>query len=114
MKPHLASITVKLPAARPLLHRGNSNAVVQLGAYASRERVAAAWEQISKRYPKLRAYAPMTPRFDSPKGTVYRLSIKGFGSQQEAVARCSVLKSHGGACFVRNVAGDAPVEIASR
>ena len=114
VKPHLASITVKLPAARPLLHRGNSNAVVQLGAYASRERVAAAWEQISKRYPKLRAYAPMTARFDSPKGTVYRLSIKGFGSQQEAVARCSVLKSHGGACFVRNVAGDAPVEIASR
>ena len=113
--PQLASVTVKLPAARnAVLHRGKSNAVVQLGAYSSRERVAAAWEQITKRYPKLRAYAPMTARFDGPKGTVYRLAIKGFSSQQEAVARCSVLKGNGGACFVRNVAGDAPIQLASR
>jgi len=113
--PLLASVTVKLPAARnAILHRGKSNAVVQLGAYSSRERVAAAWEQITKRYPKLRAYAPMTARFDGPKGTVYRLAIKGFSSQQEAVARCSVLKGNGGACFVRNVAGDAPIQLASR
>ncbi len=114
VKPQLASITVKLPAARPLLHQGKSGAVVQLGAYGSRERVSTAWEQITKRYPKLRAYAPMTARFDSPKGTVYRLAIKGFSSTQEAVARCSLLKSHGGACFVRNTAGDAPIQLASR
>ena len=114
VKPQLASITVKLPAARPVLHQGKSNAVMQLGAYASRDRVAAAWQQLTKRYPKLRAYAPLTARFDSPKGTVYRLSVKGFGSQQEAIARCSQLKSNGGACFVRNTAGDAPVEFASR
>ena len=114
VKPQLASITVKLPAARPFVHQGHSNAVMQLGAYGSRDRVAVAWEQLTKRYPKLRAFAPQTARFDSPKGTVYRLSVKGFTSQQEAIARCNMLKSHGGACFVRNTAGDAPVEFASR
>jgi D-alanyl-D-alanine carboxypeptidase len=115
LKPQLASITVKLPQARnPILRQGKSNAVVQLGAYGSRERVAVAWEQLTKRYPKLRAYAPMTARFDSPKGTVYRLAVKGFANQQEAIARCSQLKSNGGACFVRNTAGDAPIQLASR
>ena len=114
VKPQLASLTVKVPPARPLLHQGKSNAVVQLGAYSSREGVEAAWAKLTKRYPKLRAYAPMTARFDSPKGTVYRLAIKGFSSQHEAVARCSQLKSSGGACFVRNVAGDSPVQFASR
>jgi len=115
VKPQLASITVKLPHARnPILRQGKSNAVVQLGAYGSRERVAIAWEQLTKRYPKLRAYAPMTARFDSPKGTVYRLAIKGFASQQEAIARCGQLKNNGGACFVRNTAGDAPIQLASR
>jgi hypothetical protein len=114
VKPQLASLTVKLPTARPVLHQGKSNAVVQLGAYSSREGVEAAWGKLTKRYPKLRAYAPMTARFDSPKGTVYRLAIKGFSSQHEAVARCSQLKSNGAACFVRNTAGDAPVQFASR
>ncbi len=89
-------------------------AVVQLGAYRSRERVGAAWAAITKRYPALRAYAPMTARFNSPKGVVYRLAIKGFGSQQEAINRCGLLKSRGGACFVRSVAGDVPVQMASR
>jgi Flp pilus assembly protein TadD len=117
VEPQLASLTVKLPPVRKaaaVLRTGKSNAVVQLGAYGSRERVAAAWDQLTKRYPKLKAYAPMTARFDSPKGTFYRLSIKGFDNQQEAIARCSLLKSRGGACFVRNVAGDAPIQFASR
>ena len=113
----VAALTVKLPPVRKaaaVLRTGKSNAVVQLGAYGSHERVAAAWDQLTKRYPKLKAYAPMTARFDSPKGTVYRLSIKGFDNQQEAIARCNLLKSRGGACFVRNSAGDAPIQFASR
>ena len=52
--------------------------------------------------------------FSARNGTVYRLAIKGFASQQEAIARCRLLKSRGGSCFVRNVAGDAPLQIASR
>ena len=56
----------------------------------------------------------MRARFDSPKGTFWRLSITGFATQREAQSRCQVLKNRGGNCFVRKFAGDAPVQYASR
>lgn len=107
------------PAKRPVarkaaLRRGNSDAVVQLGSYRSPEYVTAAWSTLTKRYPALRNYLPMRARFDSPKGTFWRLSIQGFDSRGEAVSRCEQLKGRGGSCFVRSVAGDAPVQFASR
>ena len=115
-KPKLRKASApKLPPVRnATLRNGKSNAVVQLGAYGSRARVAAAWDVLTKRYPALRGHVPVTARFDSAKGTVYRLSIKGFDSQREAIARCNQLKGRGGNCFVRNVAGDAPIQLASR
>lgn len=88
--------------------------VMQLGAYKSPQYVNAAWAQLTKKYPALRSYLPLRARFDSPKGTFYRLSVQGFATQREALARCQLLKSRGGNCFVRGFAGDAPVEIASR
>ena len=106
--------SVPAPVKKATLRTGKSNAVVQLGAYRSPQYVTAAWNTLTQRYPALRAYLPMRARFDSPKGTFYRLSIQGFESQQEAIARCKLLKSRGGSCFVRNVAGDAPIQIASR
>ena len=56
----------------------------------------------------------MIARFDGPKGTVWRLSVHGFGNQQEAIARCQSLRGKGGSCFVRSIAGDSPVQFASR
>lgn len=107
------------PAKRPqlreaALHRGNSSAVVQLGSYSNPKSVLSAWNAVSRRYSALRAYAPMSARFVSGKGTFFRLSVHGFGSESEASALCSSLKRTGAACFVRNVAGDAPVQIAMR
>ena len=93
---------------------GRSNSVVQLGAYSSPERVAVAWAMLTKRYPALAKYTPMRARFDGPNGTVWRLSIKGFASQDEAMSKCDSLQSKGGQCFVRRLAGDAPVQMASR
>ena len=93
---------------------GRSNSVVQLGAYSSPERVTVAWAMLTKRYPALAKYTPMRARFDGPNGTVWRLSIKGFASQEEAMSKCDSLQSRGGQCFVRRVAGDAPVQMASR
>ncbi len=101
-------------AAFPQVARGNSNSVVQLGAYASRSFVGTAWNKISKKYPALRGYSPATARFASDKGTVYRLSVQGFASDGDARDFCAALKRAGGACFVRTVAGDAPVRMASR
>jgi D-alanyl-D-alanine carboxypeptidase len=109
------------PVARPKAHRVAAvhrapragDAVVQLGAYRSPAYVNAAWNQLTQRHPALRAYLPLRARFDSPKGTFYRLSIQGFSSQREAIARCALLKSRGGNCFVRGAAGDMPVTLAS-
>lgn len=91
-----------------------SNAVVQIGAYSSPERVADAWNQLSRRYPSLAAYRPVSARFVSAKGLVYRLSVKGFESAGDAKDLCMSLRGKGKPCFVRQIAGDAPVEIASR
>lgn len=108
------SETVRRAAAGARKAHGRSKSVVQLGAYSSPQRVTVAWARLSKTYPALRDYTPMRARFDGPNGTVWRLSIKGFASQKEAVVRCKLLKSRGGSCFVRTVAGDAPVQFASR
>jgi Flp pilus assembly protein TadD len=112
----------KKPAkARPVVRRaslqratGNSTAVVQIGAYGSPQRVAAAWNNAARRYAMLRAYSPMSARFNSPKGLVYRLSVRGFGSAEQAKDLCLALRRSGGNCFVRTVAGDQPVRMASR
>ena len=56
----------------------------------------------------------MSARFSSAKGTFYRLSIRGFDSVSQASALCTSLRHQGGTCFVRNLAGDTPVQYASR
>ena len=107
-------VHAKLPKASVRRATGKSGAVVQLGAFGNAERVAAAWNASAKRFGALKRYTPMSARFASAKGTVYRLSVKGFGSVGEANALCASVRRSGGSCFVRNIAGDAPVQFASR
>jgi Flp pilus assembly protein TadD len=110
-----AAAPVQRAAASPAaLRRGNASAVVQLGAYGSPQRVLAAWNAAARRHHALRSYAPISARFTGPRGTVYRLAVKGFGSASEASALCASLRRSGANCFVRNVAGDAPVQLAAR
>ena len=93
---------------------GRSTAVVQLGAYGSPERVAAAWNAAARNHAMLRDYSPTSARFNSPKGLVYRLAVKGFSDASQAKDLCLSLRRAGGSCFVRTVAGDVPVRLASR
>lgn len=93
---------------------GSAPVVVQLGAYGSADRVGKAWNAAARRYSVLKAYAPMSARFNGPQGPVHRLSVRGFGTVREAVQLCTSLRRAGGSCFVRNTAGDAPVQFASR
>ena len=88
--------------------------MVQLGAYGSPDRVLAAWNGTAKKYGALKAYMPMSAKFASPKGVFYRLSVRGFASDAEARNLCMSLRRQGGSCFVRNTAGDTPVNIAMR
>ena len=120
--PRAASLIRKasLATPRPAFRRAalplakSINTVVQLAAYDSRAIVADGWNRLSRRYTSLRGYSPVVAKFSSPKGLVYRLSVKGFASPSEAKGLCQALKSKGANCFVRSVAGDAPVRIASR
>ena len=105
---------VAAAARRPGVHDGKSPIVVQLGAYQSSDRVMAAWNGDARKFGALKAYLPMSARFASPKGTFYRLSVRGFSSLTEAKALCTSVRREGGSCFVRNFAGDAPVQYASR
>jgi Flp pilus assembly protein TadD len=116
---HASVRASRAPASRvsvrqAALRRGKSNAVVQLGSFSNSKSVLAAWNIAAHRYSALRGYAPMSARFASPRGTLFRLSVHGFASVNEANALCASLRHAGGACFVRNVAGDAPVQIAMR
>jgi len=122
VRPALSPAAVRLSDALPKVRKaaaprpatGKSSTVVQIGAYSSRERIAAAWSKSSGKHGALKRYTPVTARFAGAQGTVYRLSVKGFSSDREAVNLCASLKKAGGSCFVRTVSGDAPVQFASR
>ncbi len=91
-----------------------SGVVVQLGAYGSPARMQTAWSAIARRHSAMARYTPASARFKARGGTVYRLSLQGFGSDREARLLCEQLKRSGSACFVRNIAGDTPVRFAAR
>ena len=74
----------------------NAQTVVQLGAYFTPERVLTAWNGVAKKYGALKAYTPMSARFQSAKGTFYRLSVRGFNSVGEANAPVHLAPSAGG------------------
>ena len=89
--------------------------VVQIGAFSSAAQVERAWAQTQRRHAFSDAYAPLstTVRIGG-KGVMHRLSIAGFDSRNAAVQTCLSIRARNGVCFVRQVAGDAPVQWASR
>lgn len=93
---------------------GPGRYAVQLGAYSSSTSVERAWAQMLKRF----GFVDLTPLSTTVKvpgrGTFHRLSVAGFESREAAGRTCRSIKAKGGACFVRAVAGDAPVRWASR
>ncbi len=121
-RPGLTPAAIRLSSSLGALRRnaalrvgnGRSRAVVQLGAYDSRAYIAGAWTRISGRHAALRDYTPVTARYEGAKGTFYRLSVKGFTSDRQAIDLCNSLKRSGAKCFVRAAFNDAPVQLASR
>jgi len=111
---------VRLSQSLPEIRRaalprtGRSRSVVQLGAYDKRSYIAGAWNRLSAKHGSLKGFVPVTARFDGAKGTFYRLSVKGFASDRDAVQLCAKLKRSGANCFVRAAFNDAPVRLASR
>ncbi|MEA3008320.1 MAG: hypothetical protein QOJ91_12 [Sphingomonadales bacterium] len=107
----------RFEARRPAAHAGQAGTgrfAVQLGAYSSASSVERAWAQMLKRF----GFADLTPLSTTVavpgRGTFHRLSVAGFASREAAGRTCRSIQAKGGACFVRTVAGDAPVRWASR
>ncbi|MDB5697377.1 MAG: hypothetical protein JWN69_181, partial [Alphaproteobacteria bacterium] len=99
-------------AARP--HRSGGY-VVQIGAFSSAAQVERAWAQTQRRHAFGGSYEPLSTTVRiTGKGVLHRLSIAGFDSRNTASRTCEMIKARNGVCFVRAVAGDAPVQWASR
>ncbi|HEY0087016.1 MAG TPA: SPOR domain-containing protein [Allosphingosinicella sp.] len=102
------------PAVRTALATpGAGRFVVQLGAFGSAAGVERAWASAYKRY-GFSAHTPLSTTVKLGGGTFHRLSVAGFQSRGDATSACQKVKAKGGVCFVRAVAGDAPVRWASR
>lgn len=86
---------------------------VQLGAYSNPARVEAAWSQTVARVGSLARFTPASAMVRTAGGTFHRLSVTGFETRAAAVALCTQLRAKGGQCFVREVAGDAPLQWAA-
>jgi len=113
-KVRLASIAPIAPpqrlAPRVASSGGEGRFVVQIGAYSS----PAGVERAYRRY-GLSGHQPRSTTVSIPgKGKFHRLSVAGFESHADASKICASVRAHGGACFVRATAGDAPVRWASR
>lgn len=88
--------------------------VVQLGAFSTPGAVEKAWAGVYRRYAAVADSIPVSTTIQIDGRVLHRLSVSGFGNRSAASRVCQSVKAEGGACFVREVAGDAPVQWASR
>ena len=101
-------------AEAPAKAKAGGRFVVQIGAYSSSASVERAWASASRRY-GLADHAPTSTTVSiAGRGTFHRLSVSGFDSHGDASQTCATIRAKGGRCFVRAVAGDKPVQWASR
>ncbi|HEX8401745.1 MAG TPA: tetratricopeptide repeat protein [Allosphingosinicella sp.] len=88
--------------------------VVQIGAFRNLNQANLAWGQATRRL-AVGNKQPLTTTVNLPgRGTFYRLSIAPFDAPAQAARACQTIRAQGGACFVRAVAGDAPLQYAMR
>jgi len=92
-----AAYQVKAPAT--------GNWYVQLGAFESAGVARDGWARAARRFAVLASYSPNGMTFKAKGEDVYRLSVGGF-SRSAANAMCRQYRTKGGACFVRQGAGD--------
>jgi cell division septation protein DedD len=107
-RPMLVRQVVSVPAPIRTLRGGSY--VVQLGAYSKAAAMQAAWERASRLMPKLAGYEPTRAEFSFAGGSLVRLSVSGFGNRADAVQLCEHVHARGGQCFVRQTAGDSPLQ----
>ncbi len=105
---------VRLPVRAPLRQSAGGRYVVQLGAFSSVENARSAWRLAVRRIDRIAGIAPSQAVFSGQGTAVHRLSLAGFETRSAATGLCERIRSSGGTCFVRAVAGDMPVRWAWR
>lgn len=108
-----APVFRRAPQAAPQVRRGNSNYVVQLGAFISEANAERAWVNAQRRF-GLNGHAPLTANINMDGRTLHRVAIAGFAGQADAQRLCGSIRAQGGVCFVRTNAGDASIRWAAR
>lgn len=88
--------------------------VVQIGAFSSRAVAEDGWARAVRRVSAFGDMTPSTAVFQKDGMTFYRLSVGGFDTRATAVTFCERFRARGGQCFVREQAGDAPLQWAQR
>lgn len=104
--PPAATRPVEVAPARPTIATPpppTSNAQVQIGAFSSTSLADDGWNEVARLLPGQMAGKTKRVEPVSRDGsTLYRASVGGFASRQEAAAFCEALKSRSRACLVRN------------
>lgn len=87
---------------------------VQVGAFDSVAVAEHAWGRLTQRVAGLRSFDPSVATVVRGGATFHRLSVAGFATRAVAVSFCEQLRAKGGQCFVRESAGDTPMQWARR
>lgn len=88
--------------------------VVQIGAYSSASRAAAAWHNSIGRFGELSSYRPVGDTYSFNGAAVHRVALGGFNTRAEALRMCERVKAKGGSCFVRASGAGAPSQWVQR
>ncbi len=99
------------PVSRPI---ESGRFVVQLGAFSNEGRAQIAWDRAVGKDHALSGYSAATARVQVRGVSLYRLSVAGFATRDDASRVCTRVKAAGGDCFVRSIAGDKPMQWVSR
>ena len=104
VKPPIAKPAAPSPSQAPVKAASTETvgAVVQIGAFSSESLADKEWSKAAAAAPgpmagKGKRVVPVA----TEGGKLYRTSITGFASRDQAVALCDRLKAAGGSCFVR-------------
>jgi cell division septation protein DedD len=110
----IASAPIRAFQPKPRKIATGGRYVVQLGAFRTAPQVEKAWAAAVGRY-GFSGRNPVSTTVNVPgKGIFHRLAVSGFDAPAEAARACQTVRARGGVCFVRQTAGDAPVQWASR
>ncbi len=82
---------------------GNSNWVVQLGAYDSLSVAQGKWSMLGKKHNALKGFTAKGSVVQLKGRSLVRLSASGLASQKDAISLCNAVKAGGGSCFVRQM-----------